>query len=202
MEKGFEMKRQTIYRIFSHIPPLQSDRLILRRMQVGDAEDMYEYARREDVTRHLTWDPHPNLSYTKEYLAYVETHYKAGDFFDWAIIERDSERMIGTCGFTRFHCETDCAEIGYVINPMYWRQGIATEAVGAVIRFGFQKLELNRIEAKFMEDNIASRRVMEKNGMKFEGILRQSMYIKGAYRNVGVCSILRQEFYSWEDRFY
>ena len=66
-----------------------------------------------------------------------------------------------------------------------------------MIRFWFQRLEINRIEARFMEGNTASRRVMEKNGMIFEGILRQSMYIKGDYRNVGVCSLLRREYYSW-----
>ena len=196
------MKKQTIYHIFSRIPQLETDRLILRRLQLNDAEDMHEYAHRADVTRHLTWDPHPNIAYTREYLAYVSAHYAAGDFHDWAVIDRESDRMIGTCGFTRFHYESDCAEIGYVIHPAYWGRGIATEAVGAVIRFGFQRLELNRIEAKFMEENMASRRVMEKNGMIFEGIQRQSMYIKGEYRNVGICSILRREFYSWENGNY
>lgn len=193
------MKKQTVYHIFAHIPQLETDRLILRRMLPTDAEDMYDYAHRSDVTRHLTWDPHPNLNYTKEYLAYISAHYAAGDFHDWAVVDREYGRMIGTCGFTRFHCESDCAEIGYVIHPAFWGRGIATEAVGEVIRFGFQRLDLNRIEAKFMEGNEASRRVMEKNGMKFEGILRQSMYIKGEYRNVGVCSILRNEYFSWEN---
>ena len=193
------MKRQTVYHIFSHIPQIETDRLILRRMLPADAADMYDYAHRSDVTRYLTWEPHPNLTYTREYLAYVNAHYTAGDFFDWAVVDRESGRMIGTCGFTRFHCEADCAEIGYVIHPAFWGRGIATEAVGAVIRFGFQRLELNRIEAKFMAENDASRRVMEKNGMKFEGIMRQCMYIKGTYRDVGVCSVLRREYYSWED---
>ena len=193
------MKKQTVYHIFSHIPQIETDRLILRRMLPTDAEDMHDYAHRSDVTRHLTWNPHPSLMYTREYLGYVSAHYAAGDFFDWAVVERESGRMIGTCGFTRFHCEADCAEIGYVIHPAFWGRGLATEAVGAVIRFGFQRLELNRIEAKFMEGNEASRRVMEKNGMTFEGMLRQSMYIKGEYRNVGICSILRHEYYSWEN---
>ena len=191
------MKRQTVYHIFSHIPRLETDRLLLRALTVSDAEDMYDYAHRADVTRHLTWDPHPNISYTREYLAYISAHYRAGDFFDWAVVDRESDRMIGTCGFTRFHYEADSAEIGYVIHPSYWGRGIATEAVDAVIRFGFQRLELNRIEARFMEGNTASRRVMEKNGMSFEGMMRQSMYIKGEYRNVGVCSVLRREYYSW-----
>jgi ribosomal-protein-alanine N-acetyltransferase len=191
------MKRQSVYHIFSNIPKLSTDRLILRKLALSDADDMHDYAHRADVTRYLTWSPHPNISYTREYLAYVSEHYRAGDFFDWAVVDRESDRMIGTCGFTRFRYEADCGEIGYVLHPAYWGRGIATEAVEAVIRFGFQRLELNRIEAKFMEGNIASRRVMEKNGMTFEGIGRQSMYVKGEYHNVGVCSILRDEYYSW-----
>ena len=106
------MKRQTIYHIFSNIPQLTTDRLILRRLTLADADDMHDYAHRPEVTRYLTWSPHPNISYTREYLAYVSEHYRAGDFFDWAVIDRDSERMIGTCGFTRFHYEADCGEIG------------------------------------------------------------------------------------------
>lgn len=191
------MKRENIFHIFQKIPTIETERLTLRPMCVGDAQDMFEYARRADVTKYLTWCPHPSLAYTKEYLSYVEGHYAAGDFFDWALVERECGRMIGTCGFTRFHYEYDCAEIGYVINPAFWGRGYATEAVNAVIRFGFQRLELNRIEARFIEGNAASRRVMEKSGMTYEGMGRQNAYIKGEYRNVGTCSILRRDYFSY-----
>lgn len=196
------MKREHIFHIFTRIPELETDRLVLRRLCRSDAADMFEYACREDVTTYLTWSPHPNVAYTGEYLSCIEKHYPAGDFYDWAVIERESGKMIGTCGFTRFHAEYDCAEIGYVLNPVYWGRGLATEAVGAVIRFGFQRLELNRIEAKFMQGNAASRRVMEKNGMVFEGMGRENMFVKGEFRNVGVCAILRRDFFSFGEDIY
>ena len=94
------MKREFIYRIFSKIPQLETDRLILRKMLVSDASDMYEYARRPDVTKYLTWNPHPSQTYTRNYLEYVATKYATGSFYDWAVIEKKSGRMIGTCGFT------------------------------------------------------------------------------------------------------
>jgi ribosomal-protein-alanine N-acetyltransferase len=141
--------------------------------------------------------PHENKAYTYDYLNYLQNRYKTGDFFDWAIVCRQSEKMIGTCGFTRFDFPNNSAEIGYVINPKYSGRGIATEASARVIRYGFEILNLERIECKYIVGNIASRRVMEKNGMTFEGIGRQSMYVKGEYHNVGVCSILRDEYYSW-----
>ena len=69
------------------------------------------------------------------------------------------------------------------------------EALVRVLQFGFDNLGLHRIEAKYIEDNVRSRHVMEKVGMRFEGVLREAMLVKGNYVNVGVCSILRSE---WE----
>ncbi len=189
------MKKELIYSIFSKIPTLETERFLLRKLSVDDTDDMYEYAKEYDVTKYLTWSPHPNKASTLEYLMYLQNRYKTGDFFDWAIVCKDSGKMIGTCGFTRFFFAHDCAEIGYVINPQYHGQGTATEVVGRVIKYGFENLALERIECKFMVENKASLRVMEKNGMTFEGIRRKGMLIKGEYRDVGVCSILREEFF-------
>lgn len=187
------MKCEDIYSLFSHMPRLETDRLLLRQMLVGDCHDMYEYARRADVTKHLTWSPHPNVEYTKEYLAYLSHHYRLGDFYDWAVILKEENKMIGTCGFTRFHFPHDSAEVGYVIHPGYWGRGIATEALSAVIRFGFETIGLHRIEAKYMPENEASRRVMEKVGMHFEGISYGGMKIKEIYRDIGTCAILAEK---------
>ena len=188
------MKKELICRIFSHMPQLETERLILRRMRVGDEEDMYAYARRSEVTRYLLWSPHPDLCYTRDYLRYLATRYATGSFYDWAIVLKSNDRMIGTCGFTSFDAAHDAAEIGYVLNPDYRGQGIAPEAVRAVLAFGFERLALHRIEARFIEGNAASLRVMEKVGMFFEGYRREAMLIKGSYRTIGYCSILDSEY--------
>ncbi len=188
------MKKEKIYRVFSHLPELTTERLTLRKMLVADTADMYEYACRPDVTKYLTWNPHPDREYTREYLQYLGNRYATGMFYDWAIIYEADCKMVGTCGFTSFNCTADSAEVGYVLNPSYWGKGIVTEALERVLRFGFEELKLHRIEARFMEGNDRSLRVMEKVGMRFEGILRESMLIKGSYVNVGVCSILDSEW--------
>ena len=188
------MKKEAICRIFSHMPELQTERLILRRMRVSDAEDMYHYARRPEVTRYLLWSPHPDIYHTQDYLRYLATRYAAGTFYDWGVILKQNGRMIGTCGFTTIDCAHDAAEIGYVLNPDYHGMGIATEAAEAVLAFGFDKLLLHRIEARFMEGNDASLRVMEKVGMRFEGWRRESMLVKGSYRTIGYSSILFDEY--------
>ena len=188
------MKREAVYRVFADMPILHTERLVLRRMLLDDTDDMFEYSRLPEVTKYLLWSPHPDKTYTFEYLSYLDNRYKTGDFFDWAIIHKELNKMIGTCGFTRFDFRHDCGEIGYVINPAFQGQGIATEAVARVIRFGFENLGLNRVECKFLPENSASRRVMEKNGMILEGVRRQGMLIKGEYRDVAVCSILKEDF--------
>ena len=178
--------------IFRDPPVLYTDRLTLRRMLKNDYEDMFDYCKSKELTRYLTWSPHPDKGYTHKYLSYVQSKYRAGEFFDWAIVYEG--KMIGTCGFTALSEEHLKGEIGYVISEKYHNMGIATEAVKRVIEFGFETLGLRRIEAHYMVGNDASRRVMEKAGMTFEGILRDSMYVKGRYVSVGICSILIKEY--------
>ena len=188
------MEKDEILKIFKNPPILECDRVILRKMDRSFADDMFEYASNPAVTKYLTWDVHPNRRFSYNYLGYVNSRYRAGEFFDWAITMRDSGKMIGTCGFTRFNFSSYSAEIGFVLNPKYWGYSIAPEASRRVIRFGFDTLELHRIEARYMENNIQSRRVMEKSGMTFEGIYRDMMLVRGQFVSVGVCSILRSEF--------
>lgn len=188
------MEKDEILKIFKNPPILECDRVILRKIDRSFADDMFEYASNPAVTKYLTWDVHPNRRFSYNYLGYVNSRYRTGEFFDWAITMRDSGKMIGTCGFTRFNFSSYSAEIGFVLNPKYWGYSIAPEASRRVIRFGFDTLELHRIEARYMENNIQSRRVMEKSGMTFEGIYRDMMLVRGQFVSVGVCSILRSEF--------
>lgn len=188
------MNRDEITRTFRDPPVLETPRLYLRKMLKKDSADMYEYACRSDVTEYLLWEPHSSEMYTYKYLSYIQSRYRAGDFYDWAIIWRESDKMIGTCGFTRLNVESNSAEIGYVLNPAYWGIGLAPEAVRAVMKFGFWQLRLHRIEARYMVGNERSRRVMEKVGMTYEGVGRDSMHVKDKYVSIGTCAILRNEY--------
>jgi ribosomal-protein-alanine N-acetyltransferase len=120
--------------------------------------------------------------------------YRKGEFFDWAVVEKASGKMIGTCGFARLEKNHRIGEIGYVLNPAYHGRGYATEAASAVIRYGFETLGLNRIEGRYMVENIASRKVMEHCGLVFEGVLRESMMVKGRFRDIGLCSLLLADY--------
>ena len=188
------MKKETVFKIFSNIPTLYTERLSLRAMHPIDAEDMFDYAKRPEVTKYLLWREHEDIYFTRDYLSYIGRRYALGDFYDWAIIDRESRKMIGTCGFTKIDTANNSAEIGYVLNPDFHRRGFGSEAVKRILKFGFEELKLNRIEARFMQGNEASLALMRSVGMTFEGYMRDLVFVKGSYRTVGVCSILRSEY--------
>lgn len=188
------MRTENLYQIFSKMPELETARLLLRAMRVKDTEDMYAYAKNPEVTQYLLWSPHKSPDYTRSYLEYLAGRYRLGQHYEWAMVSKADGHMIGTCGFSKIECLHNAAEIGYVLNPAYRGQRLVVEAAERVLRFGFDVLGLHRVEARYMVGNDASRRVMEKLGMRFEGVRRGSMLVKGVYRDIGICSILVNEY--------
>ena len=190
------MLKNRLARFFVRIPTIETERLILRRILPKDCENMYDYSKREEVTRYLLWIPHESREYTRRYIDALQTQYRSGQFYDWALELKENGRMIGTCGFAAIDEKNNSAEVGYVLAPDYWGFGYAPEALREILRVGFETLGFNRIEARYMTGNEKSRRVMEKCGMKFEGIRREALYVKDSYRSIGYCSMLKDEFFS------
>ncbi|MBP3437429.1 MAG: GNAT family N-acetyltransferase [Clostridia bacterium] len=188
------MKQKSIQEIFTHLPTLESERLLFRPILPEDAEDMYAYSCQENVTAYLLWEAHPDLPYTASYIQYLQERYALGDYYDWAIISKKEKKMIGTVGFTNIDCANNCAEIGYVIHPDYWGCGYATEAAKEILRFGFLTMGLSRISGVCMKENKASLRVMIKCGMQYEGTMRSAIVAKGRRRDVCVAAITREDF--------
>ena len=185
--------KEELLDVFSSMPDLETERLILRKMNVTDADAMFDYAHRESVTKYLLWLPHPNMEHTLSYLRFIQDRYRSGLFRDWAVVLKDTGRMIGTCGFTSIDSKNETGEIGYVLNPDYRGHGLAPEAARQVIRFGFLNLGLHRIEVHIMQGNDASFRVAEKLDMRFEGWHRDALLVRDRYCTIGICSILRGE---------
>ena len=181
--------------IFTRIPTLETNRLTMRKILPIDCADIYEYSCKPETSRYLLWSPHENLRYTKKYLSFVQNAYRNEAFYDFALVDKESGKMIGTCGFTGFDLQHNSAEIGYVLHPDFWGKGLAKEAVLRLMAFGFAELRLHRLTARIMTQNTASTRVAEKCGMRHEATHIEAMLIKGNYETIDEYAILAKEFY-------
>lgn len=182
-------------KIFADLPVLETERLLLRRMRPEDAKEMFAYASDPEVTRYVLWDTHDSVEDTSNFLNFVAEGYRRGDFGGWGVVFKETGTFTGTCGFDAGYFPGHArAEVGYVLSRDYWGRGIMPEAVRAVIRFGFEELNLNRIGSRCISENTASARVMEKAGMVYEGTFREREFIKGSYRDMKVYAILRREY--------
>ena len=179
--------------LFAHLPTLQTQRLTLRPARMTDARDMYEYSRDPEVARHVLWDPHASIHQTRWYLRSLIRQYRTGQPGTFVIELTEEQKVIGTIGLMWMQRENRSAEVGYSLSRAYWNRGLMTEALAAVLQFGFDKLHLNRIEAQHESDNPASGRVMAHVGMRHEGRLRQRVYNKGRYADVELYAILRDD---------
>ena len=179
--------------IFSHLPVLETERLILRPMRMSDARDLFAYASDPEVSRHVLWDTHRSLRDSRRFLRAALRQYRQGLPGSFAITLRESGRMIGTIGFMWINTEYQSAEVGYSLSREYWNRGIMTEALRKVVRFGFEELRLNRIEAQHELTNPASGRVMAHAGMLYEGTLRQRVKNKGHFSDVALYAILKSD---------
>jgi len=155
---------------------------------------MYEYSGDTDVTRYLTWQPHANLIETKNYAHDLQKKYNAGKFFDWGIVFKEDGKFIGTCGLTTINLNKNSCEVGYVLAKKYWGRGLMPEALELIMDFAFTYFEFDRIEARFLEGNINSLRVMQKMGMVFDRVDYNLFTVKGESKHVHNYYITREMF--------
>ena len=165
---------------------IETDRLILRRFAMEDAEAMFRrWASDDEVTKHLTWPTHSSLEISKMVLTDWTSHYPEPDFYNWAIVLKENgPKPIGNISTAHVKESTLCATMGYCMSRAHWRKGIMAEALTALIAFLFDEVGFNRIEADHDIENPASGRVMQKAGMTFEGTARQ-----GGRNNRGIVDI-------------
>ncbi len=156
---------------------IKTPRLLLRRFQVSDAGHVFEnWANDEVVTKFLTWKPHGSIAVTQEILALWEEKYKDENVYNWAIVLDYLEQPIGSIAVVHLDESNSACEIGYCLSKHFWNQGIMTEVLSAVIKFMFDEVNINRVQAKHDTDNTGSGRVMSKSGMRLEGVLRRAGY--------------------------
>lgn len=162
---------------------LETERLILRRFAAKDAEAVFRnWANDPDVTKYLTWTPHGTLENTKALIDGWVNSYSEPDKYGWAIELKAIGEPIGSIAVVEAHYDIAKVHIGYCIGKFWWNKGYTSEALAEVIRFLFEEVGANRIEAAHDTRNPSSGKVMAKCGMILEGTHRQ------AFRNTqGIC---------------
>jgi len=155
--------------------PLETKRLILRRITADDAPAMYQnWASDPDVTRYLVWPTHASVEVTSGVVADWVAQYAKQNFYQWVIELKDTGEIIGTIGAVAQNDDIEMVHIGYCIGSRWWRKGYTSEALAELVRFFFTQVGVNRIESRHDPRNPNSGKVMEKCGLRYEGTLRQA----------------------------
>ena len=179
--------------------PIATQRLLLRRFQREDAEAMFRnWASDPEVTRFLTWPPHASADVTRGLIGLWVNQYDLDSTFNWVI---EYERQpIGSISFVEIQPASGLVEVGYCIGKPWWGKGIVTEACGAVMEYAFLQMDAHKFIGRHDILNPASGRIMEKLGMKLEGIAK-SHYLRrdGTYADIVYRAIIQDE---WEMNRY
>ncbi len=175
---------------------LTTERLVLRPFRVSDAEAMFSgWANDPEVTKYLTWTPHESVDVTRQLLALWEEESKQPDIYHWAITL--DGKLIGDIEIGKID-RLETGNVGYCMAKEYWDRGIMTEAFREVIRFAFEEVGLHRIEGMHAKHNVGSSRVMEKCGLKYEGMKRDGYRLLSTneWEDIVVRGILRSDYFA------
>ena len=175
---------------------IETERLILRRFEYSDIDSMIRNWIADEKTQWDYGEPYyPTPEAVRELFdtKYIVS-YSRNDYYRWAVIEKESGECIGQIAYFSLDSANQHGEIEYVIGPAFQGKGYATEMTKAVISFGFTKINLHRIEIDCRTENEASRKVIEKCGLTYEGVFRDFFWRKDHFEGRRVYSILRSEW--------
>jgi ribosomal-protein-alanine N-acetyltransferase len=170
---------------------LRTVRLVLRQITESDGLGLFDIFSDDQVTEHYAWDTFSSLDQGHALAATTARKFRQGEALRWGLVPHGATRIIGTCGYTRWNQEHNFAVIGYDLASSYWRQGLMSEAVMAVLHFGFGQMRLNRVEATVMTGNTASAALLSRMGFQHEGDLRERALHRGTYRDVQMFGLTR-----------
>ncbi|MFC5249941.1 GNAT family N-acetyltransferase [Streptomyces nigrescens] len=179
--------------------PIRTERLDLRPVTDDDFAAIHAYQRLPEVCRYLYWGPHDEAASRASVAdkATRTTLRASGDFLQLAVVVRETGTLVGDVTFVWSSSEHRQGGIGYVFHPAHTGHGYATEASRALLKLGFEELQLHRIQAELDGRNTASARLLERLGMRREGHLRENEFLDGEWSDEVIYAMLARE---WRDR--
>jgi ribosomal-protein-alanine N-acetyltransferase len=177
---------------FNPFPVLETERLILRKPEVRDIDEMYHYRSNPELMRYI---PH-RLAHSKEQVAnamnFIHGLIDKNEGINWAITKKGDDKIIGMVGYVRFFLDHYRAEIGYMLHTPHHGTGIAQEATQAAINYGFDVMGLHSIEAIINYENEASKRLVEKMGFTKDAFFKDYLHHAGKFMSANVYSLVRE----------
>lgn len=161
-------------------PILATERLILRQLAAADAQDYFLFMSDEENIRYYNPAPMTQLEQAEKSIERHQRRFAQQEALRWGIALKGENRVIGTGGYS-WDAENHAAGPSYILAKPYWKQGIMTEALTAMIQFGCEPIHVHRIEARVASPNRASARLLEKLGFQEEGRLRDCQYVNNQF---------------------
>lgn len=153
---------------------IETKRLILRKLDISDLEQVYNnWCSDPKVTKYVTWDMHKNIEQTKEYINFKLGLYEKDYRFDWVVVIKETNEVIGEIDAVKQSLNYNLVELGYCYGSKYWNNGYATEALSAVIKYLKEVALVEKVTACHISTNPASGRVMQKAGMNYDATLKE-----------------------------
>lgn len=175
-------------------PDITTSRLLLRKQSTSDAAVLFSLRTHPEVMRYIDRPKPSAVADSQAVIHHINEDFMKGKNVIWAITFKESpDQMIGNLGFWRTDLENHRAEIGYMLHPDYWRQGILSEALSAVIDFGFNSLNLHSICANINPGNEASRQLLLKHGFIKEAYFREDYYFEGKFLDSEIYGLLKEK---------
>lgn len=177
-------------------PKIETDRLALRKFELKDAQSVFDnWLLDERVSDNRVKAAHKTVSETIERVTKIVNEYGSEEYCYWAIELKASGELIGEIDLYNFDHATENCEVSYSLGYKWWNKGYGTEALRAVVEFGFRHMNIHKISAAHNIDNPASGKIMSKVGMEQEGIIRHMIRnAKGQYKNCAVYGILHEDY--------
>jgi ribosomal-protein-alanine N-acetyltransferase len=176
------------------LPVVRGSRVSLRAIRSADVPDLFTVFSDAEVMRYWDGVVMTTLKEAAVYLAGIDGSFRSRTLFQWAIAEPAADRLIGTCTLLHLNAPNRRAEIGFALGRAHWGQGLASDAVSALVRFAFGALDLRRLEADVDPRNDRSLRLLEKLGFRREGYLRERYHVAGNVQDAVLLGLLRHEW--------
>lgn len=180
--------------VFATFPEIETERLLLRETMPEDAPAIYRLFADPLVTRYYDLESYTSIEQAEALIDFFDESFEMERAIRWGIERKSDGVLMGTCGYVWLRPHR--GEIGYDLHSDFWRQGYMSEALDAILDFGFTELGLNRVEALTMLENEASGGLLRSLGFVEEGVMRQHDFFKGQFHDMRLFAILRQDYYT------